>query len=489
MRYKILTFVFLFSSFFISVNDVKVVNVAYAMNDSDQQVEDVMNMIAALPKVCTLSDEDNVKKARLAYDNLLPYQKVNVTNLLDLLDRENQIANLYAEVNYLVGLIESLPDENNIELTDEKKINDIINLYNELDNLQKELVSNYSKIINLSNKINSIYKSIEELTKLINSLPEIENVNYSIYSKLDNIEIIYNSLTDYQKNQVKNINKYLEIKNLLSRIDIIIESINKIPSKLTLDSLSLLEGIENEYLKLTVDQRTLVNNYDEFKKLYNSILEAIEFNELIAEFVDYIDLDNKYLLDYLLNKYEKFNDNQKVFITNYEKIILLIEEIEKEEEYFLEAKVIVDLINKLPLEITLEDKEEINNIRIKYDNLFDKSKKYVSNYHLLLQAEATILNLENIKNSMELDNLYNEVEDILNDVQDVKDNILQNEEESKLLIEDIKKFIEETKNNEAKGFNKYIIIAIGLTSVFVIVAIIYIFSFGRNKINIDKEEY
>lgn len=487
MNFKIFIAVFLLSFSFVRFNDVNVVNASDVVVSQDEMVNKVINMIASLPDECTLQDEESVKKCRTAYDNLLPSQKVEVSNLLVLLEKENQIAILYSEISYVVSLIDTLPSVENFDLNDETKLNEVIGKYQELDNLQKALVSNYQKVLDLSTKLNKINTSINEVVKLINSLPNKDLIDTSIYASIDKIELIYNSLSELQKEKITNINTYLEIKEVLNKIDIIIKSIDNIPSTLTADSLSLLESIQSEYLKLTTNQKLLVTNYETFYKLYLSILDAQEFNELINELIQYVNLENKYLLNYLLNKYNEFNDNQKAFITNYEKLIMMQEKIKEEEIYFEQAKVVIEAINKLPLEITLESKELIREVRSLYDSLHDNSKKYIDNYHLLLEAEAKLSKLENEEYASSLDDLYLEINNVLDDINDIKNEVKEDEEESKKLIDDIKKFINETKENEAKGFNKYIIIAIGLVSVFIIVSIIYVFSLNHKKINIDNE--
>lgn len=488
MNFKILVAVFLLSFSFSSVNSIEVVNASENVVYQDEMVSKVINMIDLLPDNCTLSDEDDIKKCRAAYENLLPSQKVEVTNLLELLEKENQIAILYSEINYVVSLIDTLPNVDEFELTNEKKLNEVINKYNELDNLQKGLVNNYQKLVDLSNKLNNIYSSIDEIINLINTLPNIDLADLSIYSLVDKIEVIYSTLSDVQKEKVTNLNKYLDIKELLKNIEIIKTSISNLPKNLTNEHLIVIENIQQEYLKLTPSQRTLITNYEDFYKLYLSILDAKEFNNLINELIQYINLENRYLLDYLFERYNEFSDNQKVFITNYEKLTMMQEKIEDEEIYYESAKVVIDAINNLPLNLTLEDKELINGVRKQYDSLHDNSKKYVDNYYLLLNAEVLINKLENEKYASSLDDLYNELENVLSDIDKVREDINSDEEESKKLIDDIKKFIEETKENEAKGFNKYIIIAIGLISVFIIVAIVYIFSLNHKKINIDNEE-
>ena len=486
MKIKTLIAVLLLSCSFCNYKDVEVVFASQEVSQ-DEMVNKVILMIDSLPKNCTLEHEKDVKSCRNAYDNLLPSQKVLVTNLLDLLEKENQIALLYSEISYVVSLIDSLPDVSTFELDQEKKLYEVIEKYNELDNLQKELVSNYSKLEELSNKVKTIYKSINEIVSLIDSLPKAEHIDSSIYTLIDKIDLLYSSLSETQKLKITNINKYNEVKNIINKINILIECINNIPLNLKSDDLALLNNIYDEYNKLTVSQKSLVTNYNEFNVLYTSILEALDFNDLILELIPFINFENRYFLSYLLDKYNAFNDNQKVFIDNYYLLIELQEEINKEEIYFNNAKVVVDLINKLPLEITLNDKENVNNIRNKYDALDINEKKYVSNYHLLLNAEAKIIQLENELDKEEINELYNELNSIIDEVNNTLDEVSKKEVESESLVNEIKSFLDELKKNEEKGLNKYLIIAIGLTSVFIIVAIIYIFSLHQSKINIDKE--
>ncbi len=488
MYLKILMLVFLLVVPFSHDVDLKEVK-ANNSEVIDSQTQKVINLIASLPITCSLSDEEDVKGARLAYDSLLPSQKVNVTNLLDLLDRENQIAQLYSKISYVVSLIENLPSVEDFKLSDETRLKEVINKYNELDYLQKDLVNNYNKLQGLINKLNGMYSLVEEISVLINNLPSKEVIDLSIYDKIQAIDLIYETLSIEQINMISNLNKYIDIKSILKKIDIIKDSINNLPEKLTYETLSIIESINSEYNTLTPSQKLLVTNYDEFLSLYNSILKAIEFNDLIDELINSISIDNKYLLDYLFNKYEEFNDNQKVFITNYQKLILLREELNKEEEYALIAKEVIDLINKLPIEITLNEKEKVKEARKKYDDLYDNSKKYVDNYHLLLQAEATISKLENQEDIKELENLYNELDKTLDEINEIRNDIKEDENKSQELVDEIKNFLEEIKENEAKGLNKYIIIAIGLTSVFVVVAVIYIFSLHRSKVNLEEEQF
>ena len=490
MNFKILSAVFLLSLSYSSVvvNDVNVIKANENEIYQDEMVLNVIQMIDLLPDTCTLINENDVKKCRAAYDNLLPSQKVEVSNLLELLDKESQIAILYSEINYVISLIDTLPNVENFELTNEQKLNEVLSKYNELDNLQKTLVSNYQKLLNLTNKLNNIYLAIEEITSLIDALPSIDLVDSSIYGLLDKINIVYSSLSDIQKNKITNINKYLEVKKLIEKIEIIKTSIDTLPSNLKIENLSLIKNIQEEYQKLTASQKTLITNYESFYKLYLSIIDAQEFNDLINELVKYVNLENKYLLDYLFEKYNEFNDNQKVFITNYQKLVLMQEKINEEQVYYESAKVVIDLINNLPLDILLEHEPLVKDIRIQYDDLNNNAKKYVDNYYLLINAESIINKLENEKYTNSLEGVYSELEEALNDIDKVKKDIEINEEESKKMIDDIKKFIEETKENESKGFNKYIIIAIGLISVFIIVAIVYIFSLNNKKISIDNEE-
>ena len=78
MKLKIFIIMFLLSFSFINVVEVKEIRANNVEVTTDEMVNKVINMIEALPNECTLKDEDAVKKCRVAYDNLLPSQKVEV---------------------------------------------------------------------------------------------------------------------------------------------------------------------------------------------------------------------------------------------------------------------------------------------------------------------------------------------------------------------------------------------------------------------------
>ena len=181
MKIKLLFVLFLFMFGVGGVNNYKELNATNIKEVNDVSVNNVINMIDDLPLSCTLNDEKEVKKCREAYDALSSSQKVNVTNLFVLLEKENQIASLYNEISNVVALIDSLPDPLDFELDDENDLKEILNAYNSLDNLQKELVSNYSKLLELTSKLESIYKSINELIILIDNLPSAEFIDINIY--------------------------------------------------------------------------------------------------------------------------------------------------------------------------------------------------------------------------------------------------------------------------------------------------------------------
>ena len=232
MNFKMFIAVLMLMFSFCSVKEVNIVNASDTTVVQDEMVLNVIKMIDSLPNECSLKDEESVKKCRAAFENLSSSQKVEVNNLLVLLEKENQIAVLYSEINYVASLIETLPDVENFDIDKEQKLNEVMSKYNDLDNLQKSLVNNYQKLLNLSSKLNKIYNAIEEITTLK-------------------------------------------------------ASIDNIPKQLTNDYFSILENIQNEYLKLSSSQKTMVTNYETFYSLYLSILDAQEFNDSINELINF----------------------------------------------------------------------------------------------------------------------------------------------------------------------------------------------------------
>ena len=123
--------------------------------------------------------------------------------------------------------------------------------------------------------------------------------------------------------------------------------------------------------------------------------------ELINQLPDEIMLAHEMIINEVNDSYQELEELSKLYVTNYQKLVDAIETINQlkdDEESMSLAKPIIDLINTIPTNLTIEDEELVNNINNQYKALDQKIKKFVTNYDVLLNAinfiEITKVNIE-----------------------------------------------------------------------------------------------
>lgn len=123
--------------------------------------------------------------------------------------------------------------------------------------------------------------------------------------------------------------------------------------------------------------------------------------ELINQLPDEIMLAHEMIINEVNDSYQELEELSKLYVTNYQKLVDAIETINQlkdDEESMSLAKPIIDLINTIPTNLTIEDEELVNNINNQYKTLDEKIKKFVINYDVLLNAinfiEITKVNIE-----------------------------------------------------------------------------------------------
>lgn len=127
------------------------------------------------------------------------------------------------------------------------------------------------------------------------------------------------------------------------------------------------------------------------------VLDSSLVVDAINTIPEVITLEHKGLVESIRFMYEDLVELAQSSVTNYSKLQNAEEVIAKLEEDKINeeaAKVVIDLINSLPENITLEDKELVSNIRNEFNNLSEVQKALVSNIGILEKAEETIKTLE-----------------------------------------------------------------------------------------------
>lgn len=244
----------------------------------------------------------------------------------------------------------------------------------------------------------------EDIVSAINNLPDINEITLDDKTMVKNILNRYNSLSEEEKKSVSNVDmlnnaitKIESLKNIKDEVANIIKDINNLPEVITIEEKNTINQLVDRYNVLPEGYKSLVTNADVLldlsKKLNNEEKEK-ELNDLISK-IDSLPsekdvvLDNKEEIYSLYNQFEKLTEEEKAKITNIDKLMLLKNRI-------LEIRKVVnsirdDIWEKVDKKnITLDDKEAVEDIIKRYNDLNSKDKKYVDNYSKVEEAKGKI---------------------------------------------------------------------------------------------------
>ena len=309
-------------------------------NSNKKKVVDLSNQLEDLKSILNQKVEE-VGKLKLKITKL--EKDLDMTKL-ELKQKEENITLLKNENNDVISTMTNNIDTNNNELINIKKLN--AELFDGKSNLEKEL-----------NILKHEYKQLNQ-----------ENEN--LQSKIKSLSEI-NSNNDNNCNQIKN--KYLEIKKLISEKDKEINRLNEINKAL----------IEKEKIQVEKESNVDPNIYDiitskKYKNLTWYLLCKKKKNKEKEK-----EKDNNNQNKIIVNKEESKNENNYNSYRWVTGLIVKKDKLEKfnkfvsDEEYIslfqkkLEAK--VESINKKDF-IIKKLKEQINNSKLKGNNLDDNSK-------------------------------------------------------------------------------------------------------------------
>lgn len=399
-------------------------------------VEKVIEQIDALPPVenITLNNKSDVQAARAAYDALSSSDQTKVTNYSKLTAAEAKIAELEANqtaANKVIKLINDLPST--IHLSDKQAVEEARAAYNALTAAQKNLVTNYDRLLRAEAAIAQLEAEQAEIemnkaaakvvVDLIDALPT--PITLTDKDAVKAARTAYNNLTADQKGYVTNYDKLLAAEAAIAELEAaekekaevnaVIALINAIPNPVTLEDKSTVEAAREAYDALSPAQKESVVNYKTLTDAEATIaaLEALQEADeadraaadtviaLIAAIPDPVTLEDKGEVEAAREAYNALTDIQKQLVSNYsdltdaEAAIKTLEAYEAAaEEDRAAADVVIALIDALPDEVTLEDKNQVVAAREAYDDLTEDQQDIVTNYSKLTAAEVKIAVLE-----------------------------------------------------------------------------------------------
>lgn len=398
----------------------------------------VDNMIDELPSVenISLDDTDAVQEVRQAYDALSGEQQQFVTNYDKLNELENEMDRLQAEFDEKEAkkfdeVIQQLPSPEELTLGDKEVVYDAINLFNRLSTEQKALLNNIelfeaieAKMYELEEKEADQIAAIK-VDNLITGLTDISDMSLDDASSVYEAREAYNALSEKQKGLVENL-KRLEVaeeqikeleKEQSDRIAAweVEYSIDFLPSAndITIEDEEEVHQVREAYDQLTKAQQAYVSNinklveleekikdlHDELEAEHKAAIEKVE--SAIASLPDEtkVTLKDKAAIVKAKDLYNKLTDKQQSDVSNKEKLVTLLNKIEKLEQDKVDkdaAETVEGMIKSLPnvKEVSLENRDEINAARLAYDALTKNQKELIKNVDKLQKLEQKLKDLE-----------------------------------------------------------------------------------------------
>lgn len=236
----------------------------------------VTNEINNLSSEITLKDQSEVETVRDHFNMLPTIQKRHVNNYSKLTNAETKIRTQKAEVTNLMNDINSLSSK--ITLNDENTVNILCKRYQKLNEDQKALVTNISKLERAEQTVNRLRLEVNNLEDEIHSLPS--TVTLADKTKVESLRKQFSAMTPSQQANVMNISilKQAEqqISVLVKEAQDIIDAISRLSSSVTLQDKAAVEALMKRYYSLSPEQQDLVTNFSKLDKAEQTIASLKE---------------------------------------------------------------------------------------------------------------------------------------------------------------------------------------------------------------------
>ncbi len=385
----------------------------------------LVDKIAALGTV-TVADKAKVTALKAEYDNLsaLDQGYVQYKNY-DVLEEALEIVNTVVvdpnqeAADAVIAKINAIPTT--ITLAAKNTVTAARTAYNALTDTQKNLVTNFTKLTAAENAIAELEKveadkaAAKVVSDQIAALPS--GIALTNKSAVTAARTAYNSLTDVQRSYVTNLSKLLAAEKAIADLEVVegdkaiaqtvVDKIAALPSPVTLTAESAVNAARAAYEQLNTAQQAYVTNLSKLEAAEKTIvaLKKIEADKAAAQVVidkiaalpDTVTVDDKSVVAAVRTSYGLLTDEQKDYVTNYQKLLDAekgIAELEATGADKEAAEVVRYLIDAIPESVTLNDKAYVQIVRDEYDLLNDTQKALVTNIQKLENAEKVIATLE-----------------------------------------------------------------------------------------------
>lgn len=411
----------------------KIAEIKLQNKEDSEAASEVEAAINQIPSEVTLKDETTINAAQNLYNALTDQQKALVAaesvqklesaqKSLQTLKQE-QAENM-AKADAVEALIDQIPNE--VRLDDEAAVQKARSAYDKLSDTAKGYVEksfiqkleNAEKTIVVLKQEKIDQEAADQVTGLIAALPEAITLD-----NRDDVEAAlkaYNNLTESQKAKVDQ-EKLKHLNNLVNTVipeleaDVVEEVINALPKAITLEEKEAVAEARAKYNALSnkakgfVDSSVLTQLENAEKEI--SRLEQVKADTEAADQMNLllqsmkepsaVTLEDEAYLNNLQYTYDQLSDGAKGMVdenlvNKLKQCMNQIEVLKQEAAIQAEAQKVIDQINALPAELTLDDKAIVEAARKAYDSLSKEAKEQISKETLskLAAAEQKLSELE-----------------------------------------------------------------------------------------------
>ena len=272
--------------------------------------------------------------------------------------------------------------------------------YNKLTNVQKSLVDQA--------KLNMALRRYMEI--LINGLPKTIAMSHA--SQIESVLARYEALPLCQQPRVRNKSTLESAVSQLQKLQSAAEAekqlanaiakIDALPSadKLTLNHKDAVTAARKAYDALGVSQKNQVKNYSKLTAAETKIKElektadqnaAMNVVKLINALPSNLTKNDQSKVDAARQAYNALTAAQKTYVSNYGSLVtaeMTMIKLTGTASGSADVDAVISLISQIPNVITEENKNAVIAARAAYDTLTAEKQAKVSNYQLLVDAEA-----------------------------------------------------------------------------------------------------
>ncbi|MBQ0138713.1 MAG: hypothetical protein KBT36_05405 [Kurthia sp.] len=367
-------------------------------------LEDEKKLINTQKQMEELSSE---QLARITNKDVLDVLLAGIANL--------KMYDFNAKINEVNNLISALPELENIDISDEAKLAQITKEYSHLSEKQQEKVIGYEQITKMQVKIDDLMKGSIDVFEEIEKLPKVEKLKGADRPAIEKAREAFTLLTAGQQAQVKNIAQLDQIEKALAEEESnavlkVVLGILTLPEieKATLENNLAINLLANQYNELSKKQKELITNVSKLDGLIKKMEELQKNNNLVAQKVveqiialpSVITLNKKEKIEKVRLAYDELKIEQQGMVTNYTDLVKAETKLATLVENELKAANKVDaFIKALPTvsKLTNSDEPAINSVRKAYNGLTSSQKSLVKNLKVLEAAESQVKKLQNIE--------------------------------------------------------------------------------------------